>query len=87
MPGKRLAIVTTHPIQYYAPLFRELARSTVVEPRVYYTYTPFRNQNYLPNYDSAPNDFNSLSHWTISGPKMVTRAAGFDPARTGEPTR
>ncbi|MFN0049489.1 MAG: glycosyltransferase family 4 protein, partial [Cytophagales bacterium] len=34
---KKLAIVTTHPIQYYAPLFRELARSESIEIKVFYT--------------------------------------------------
>ena len=32
----RLAIVTTHPVQYYAPLFRDLAVGGAVEPRVFY---------------------------------------------------
>src|SRR3569832_1059381 len=29
-----------------------------LEPRAFYTYTPYRNQSNLPNYDSALNDFN-----------------------------
>jgi LPS-assembly protein len=29
-----------------------------LEPRAMYVYTPFRDQNFLPNYDSAANDFN-----------------------------
>jgi LPS-assembly protein len=29
-----------------------------LEPRAFYTYTPYRNQSALPNYDSALNDFN-----------------------------
>lgn len=29
-----------------------------LEPRVYYVYIPYRNQNNLPNFDSAPMDFN-----------------------------
>ena len=33
---KRLAIFTSHPIQYQAPLFRALAHSDVVEPTVYF---------------------------------------------------
>ena len=33
---KRLAIFTSHPIQYQAPLFRALAASEVVEPTVYF---------------------------------------------------
>ncbi|WP_444813459.1 LPS-assembly protein LptD [Variovorax gracilis] len=35
-----------------------------LEPRAYYVYTPFRNQNYLPNYDSASNDFNFATIYT-----------------------
>jgi len=33
---KRLAIFTSHPIQYQAPLFRALAASDVIEPTVYF---------------------------------------------------
>lgn len=29
-----------------------------LEPRAFYTYTPYRNQSLLPNYDTAANDFN-----------------------------
>ncbi len=29
-----------------------------LEPRAFYTYTPFRDQARLPNYDSGANDFN-----------------------------
>jgi glycosyltransferase involved in cell wall biosynthesis len=35
----KLAIVSTHPIQYYAPVFRALALSGSVEPRVFYTWS------------------------------------------------
>jgi glycosyltransferase involved in cell wall biosynthesis len=35
----RLAIVSTHPIQYYAPIFQALAQSRVVRPRVFYTWS------------------------------------------------
>ncbi len=28
-----------------------------LEPRVFYAYVPYRNQGYLPNFDSAINDF------------------------------
>ena len=35
----RLAIVTSHPIQYYAPLFRSLAQSGEVLPRVFFTWS------------------------------------------------
>ena len=32
----RLAIVTTHPIQYHAPVFRELAQRETIQLRVFY---------------------------------------------------
>lgn len=35
-----------------------------LEPRAFYVYTPFRNQNNLPNYDSAANDFNFATIYT-----------------------
>jgi glycosyltransferase involved in cell wall biosynthesis len=37
--GVRLAIVSTHPIQYYAPVFRALAVSGSVIPRVFFTWS------------------------------------------------
>ena len=39
MKTLRLAIVSTHPIQYYAPIFQALARSKAVCPRVFYTWS------------------------------------------------
>ncbi|MBM4357311.1 MAG: glycosyltransferase family 4 protein [Deltaproteobacteria bacterium] len=36
---KRLAIVTTHPIQYNAPLFAALARTGRVHPKAFYTWS------------------------------------------------
>lgn len=35
---KRLAIITTHPIQYYAPLFRLLAQRNRLQVKVFYTW-------------------------------------------------
>ena len=35
-----------------------------LEPRAFYVYTPFRNQNFLPNYDSGANDFNFATIYT-----------------------
>ena len=35
-----------------------------LEPRAFYTYTPFRDQSLLPVYDTAPNDFNFASIYT-----------------------
>ncbi len=39
MKPVRLAIVTTHPIQYYAPLFRALGADPRVSVRVFYTWS------------------------------------------------
>jgi glycosyltransferase involved in cell wall biosynthesis len=35
----RLAIISTHPVQYYAPVFRSIAASGTVQPRVFYTWS------------------------------------------------
>jgi LPS-assembly protein len=35
-----------------------------LEPRAFYVRTPRRDQNFLPNYDSALNDFNFATIWT-----------------------
>jgi LPS-assembly protein len=35
-----------------------------LEPRAFYVYTPFRDQNRLPNYDSGLNDFNFATIYT-----------------------
>jgi LPS-assembly protein len=35
-----------------------------LEPRAFYVNTPFRDQNFLPNYDSGLNDFNFATIYT-----------------------
>ncbi len=35
-----------------------------LEPRAFFTWTPYRDQSRLPNYDSAANDFNFASIYT-----------------------
>jgi glycosyltransferase involved in cell wall biosynthesis len=44
MPKQRLAIVCTHPIQYYAPVFRALAEFEQIEVRVFYTWSQAANE-------------------------------------------
>jgi LPS-assembly protein len=46
-----------------AAFFGRAFRQTL-EPRAFYVYTPFRNQNFLPNYDSAQTDFNFATIYT-----------------------
>jgi glycosyltransferase involved in cell wall biosynthesis len=56
---KRLAIVSSHPIQYNAPWFRLLAGSTTVLPRVFYTWEQSaRGAKYDP-------DFGRKIEWDI----------------------
>ncbi len=43
-----------------------------LEPRAYYVYVPYRNQNTLPNFDSALADFNMTTMFTEN------RFAGYD---------
>jgi LPS-assembly protein len=45
--------------QYFGRKF-----SQTLEPRAFYTYTPFRDQSNLPNYDSGANDFNFATIYT-----------------------
>lgn len=35
---KKLAVITTHPIQYYAPVFRRLAKNAKIQVKVFYTW-------------------------------------------------
>ena len=44
---------------YFGRAFRQ-----TLEPRAFYVNTPFRDQNFLPNYDSAPTDFNFATIYT-----------------------
>src|SRR5258708_39795070 len=39
MPPRKLAIVCTHPIQYFVPVFRALAQSGQIDLRVFYTWS------------------------------------------------
>jgi len=39
MQKRKLAVVTSHPIQYYAPVFRELVQSDSLDLKVFYTWS------------------------------------------------
>ncbi len=48
-----------------------------LEPRAYYVYIPYRNQNSLPNFDSAPADFSFAQMFTenrFSGSDRISDA-------------
>jgi glycosyltransferase involved in cell wall biosynthesis len=55
----RLAIVTSHPIQYYAPLFRLLAKEPGIELKVYYTWSQSQQG---AKFD---RDFGKMIDWDI----------------------
>lgn len=56
---KRLAIICTHPIQYYAPLFRMLALRKKIDIKVFYTLGESGKQNI------QDKDFGSSITWDI----------------------
>ena len=55
----KLAIVTTHPIQYNAPWFRLLAKEPGVEIKVFYTWEQSKNND---KYDPG---FGRMVEWDI----------------------
>ena len=50
---KRLAIISTHPIQYNVPWFRRLAAQEVIEVCVFYTWHADENAKYDPDFRRA----------------------------------
>lgn len=58
MQKKRLAIVSTHPIQYNAPLFRVLAQSGSIELKVFYTWSQAKDS-------VADKEFGKEIKWDI----------------------
>lgn len=58
MERKKLAIVSTHPIQYNAPLFALLEQSQVIQPRVFYTWS--QGEEAVPD-----RDFKQTIRWDI----------------------
>jgi glycosyltransferase involved in cell wall biosynthesis len=59
MPGPNLAIVTSHPIQYYAPVFRALTSLGTVNVRVFYTWSQVSNGGIFDR------DFGTELKWDI----------------------
>jgi hypothetical protein len=47
---KRLAIVSTHPIQYYAPVFRLLTENGKVQIKVFYTWEESSQKKHDPGF-------------------------------------
>lgn len=52
-------LVFERPASYFGRSFTQ-----TLEPRLMYVYTPHREQNHLPNYDSGRYDFNFATIWS-----------------------
>lgn len=48
---RKLAIITTHPIQYYAPIFKLLHQRGVINIKVFYTWGEGSTHKYDPGFD------------------------------------
>lgn len=55
---KKLAIISTHPIQYYSPLFRKLSESGEIDVKVFYTWSQA-----IKDFDDP--DFHQKIEWDI----------------------
>jgi LPS-assembly protein len=58
-----------------------------LEPRLLYVNTPFRDQSTLPNYDSAPNDFNLTSIYADNAFSGIDRVSDANQLTAGVTTR
>ena len=58
-----------------------------LEPRVFYSNTPYRDQLTLPNFDSAPIDFNTVSVFTESAFSGIDRVSDGHQITAGATTR
>lgn len=50
---KKLAIVSSHPIQYNAPWFALLNESNIVKPKIFYTWQQSQNDKYDPGFQKV----------------------------------
>src|ERR1700761_2361027 len=50
---KKLAIITTHPIQYYAPVFRLLSQRGNIQIKIFYTLGTDGTEKYDPGFGKA----------------------------------
>ena len=55
---KKLAVITTHPIQYNVPLFKTLAKRGIIDIKVFYTWSQSQNGFF-------DREFNKMIDWDI----------------------
>ncbi len=75
---KKLAIVTTHPIQYHAPLFRMLQQRRKIYIKVFYTWgEAVLQKKYDPGFDEVIEwDIPLLEGYAYTFAKNISRNAG-----------
>jgi glycosyltransferase involved in cell wall biosynthesis len=80
MPQRKLAIVSTHPIQYYAPVFRALAASGDFDLRVFYTWSQlFTESMFDPGFGAAVKwDVPLLDGYQYQFVRNVAKRPGTD---------
>lgn len=77
MSNTRLAIVTTHPIQYYAPWFRHIAAHNGIELKVFYLWNPAMTTLHDPGFSQEVEwDLPLLEGYDWEFVPNVSRAPG-----------
>jgi glycosyltransferase involved in cell wall biosynthesis len=73
----KLAIITTHPIQYYAPVFKLLHERGLVDVKVYYTWGEGSQQKHDPGFNKTVNwDIALLDGYPFEWVKNTSKTPG-----------
>ena len=76
---KRLAIVTTHPIQYYAPIFKLLQERGKMAVKIFYTWGEASTEKYDPGFNKTIEwDIPLLEGYEFEWVKNVSKKPGSD---------
>ena len=76
---KKLAIITTHPIQYYAPVFKLLNQRGNINIKVFYTWGETALQNYDPGFNKEVSwDIPLLNGYVYEWVKNTSPQPGSD---------
>lgn len=74
---KKLAIITTHPIQYYAPVFKLMHEQKKIEVRVFYTLGEVGMNQHDPGFGKKVNwDIPLLQGYTFQFQKNIAKKPG-----------
>jgi len=73
----KLAIITTHPIQYYAPVFKLLQQRGLVDVKVFYTWGEGSQQKHDPGFNKTVNwDISLLDGYPFEWVKNISKTPG-----------